>query len=60
MVKCFRRDGSEIELECTIDEFNHALSWNDEFKFNTWASALNECGNESAIIIANDYHDEMS
>ena len=54
------RNNREIELNATIDELNNALSWNDEIKFNVWVDALNECGNEIAIEIANDYVDELS
>ena len=60
MIKYQIRANREIEINATIDELNHALSWNDEIKFNVWVDALNECGNEQAIMIANDYVDEMS
>lgn len=60
MIKYKMRNNREIELNATIDELNNALSWNDEIKFNVWVDALNECGNEIAIEIANDYVDELS
>ena len=59
MIKYKISENREIEINATIDELNYALSRGFEF-FRVWVGLINDLDNDNAIMITNDYVDEMS